>query len=76
MADAWRVSSPSVSRWVLSSSRRLVAWPASYGDSGVMTFIVNQQGRVYERDLGPETAKAIQAMNEYDPDLSWRASED
>ena len=36
----------------------LVAWPAEYGESGIMTFIVNQQGRVYQKDLGPKTAKA------------------
>src|SRR6185369_10431090 len=35
----------------------MVAWPAEYGDSGVMTFIVNQQGRVYQKDLGTKTAK-------------------
>ena len=35
----------------------LVAWPAEYGESGIMTFIVNQQGRVYQKDLGPKTAK-------------------
>ena len=54
----------------------LVAWPAQYGDSGIMTFIVNQQGRVYQKDLGERTAKIVKGMRAYDPDPSWRASED
>jgi hypothetical protein len=54
----------------------LVAWPAEYGDSGVMTFIVNQQGRVYQRDLGKNTAKIVQKMNAYDPDPAWSVSPD
>ncbi len=54
----------------------LVAWPARYGDSGVMTFIVNQQGRVYQKDLGERTAKIVKGMRAYDPDPSWRASQD
>jgi hypothetical protein len=54
----------------------LVAWPAEYGDSGVMTFIVNQQGRVYQRDLGKDTAKVVQKLNAYDPDPAWSLSPD
>jgi len=54
----------------------LVAWPASYGDSGVMTFIVNQQGRVYQKDLGPKTESVARKMKAYDPDASWRLSPD
>lgn len=54
----------------------LVAWPAEYGQSGIMTFIVNQQGRVYQKDLGPKTAKIAKKMTEYDPDDSWRVSSD
>jgi len=53
-----------------------VAWPADYGESGVMTFIVNQQGRVYQKDLGPNTEKAAKKMTEYDPDLTWSVSRD
>ena len=49
----------------------LVAWPAEYGESGIMTFIVNQQGRVYQKDLGPKTGKMAAAMKVYDPDPSW-----
>jgi Protein of unknown function (DUF2950) len=54
----------------------LVAWPAGYGDSGVMTFIVNQQGKVYQKDLGPNTAAIAKAMTEYNPDKSWKLSPD
>ncbi len=54
----------------------LVAWPASYGDSGIMTFIVNQQGRVYQKDLGESTAKVVQRLRAYDPDPSWQVSKD
>jgi hypothetical protein len=51
----------------------LVAWPAEYGVSGIMTFIVNQDGVVFEKDLGPETATIAAAMNSYDPDSTWVA---
>lgn len=54
----------------------LVAWPVEYGESGIMTFVVNQRGRVYQRDLGDDTAKAAQRMDVYDPDATWRASAD
>jgi len=54
----------------------LVAWPAEYGESGIMTFIVNQQGQVYQKDLGEKTEKKAQKMKEYDPDPSWTASPD
>ncbi|HNX48909.1 MAG TPA: DUF2950 domain-containing protein [Thermoanaerobaculaceae bacterium] len=50
----------------------LIAYPDRWGSSGVMTFIVNQQGRVYEKDLGPETADLAQAVVEYDPDPTWK----
>lgn len=54
----------------------MVAWPAEYGDTGVMTFIVNQQGRVYQKDLGFNTMKIARKMRAYDPDPSWRVSPD
>jgi len=54
----------------------LVAWPAEYGESGIMTFIVNQQGRVYQRDLGAKTAKSVKSMKAYDPDKNWQVSAD
>jgi Protein of unknown function (DUF2950) len=54
----------------------LVAWPAGYGDSGIMTFVVNQQGRVYQKDLGENTAKLVRKIRAYDPDKSWTLSPD
>jgi Protein of unknown function (DUF2950) len=49
----------------------LVAWPAEWGNTGVMTFIVNQQGKVYQSNLGKKTAKIAAAMTDYDPDSRW-----
>jgi hypothetical protein len=49
----------------------LVAYPAQWGNSGVMTFIVNTQGRVYQKNLGAKTADLALAMREYNPDPSW-----
>jgi hypothetical protein len=54
----------------------LVAFPASYGTSGVMTFIVNQDGRVYQKDLGPDTPATARAMKTFDPDSTWAKVED
>jgi hypothetical protein len=53
----------------------LVAWPASYDNSGVMTFIVNHDGVVYEKDLGPGTSAAAQRMTTFNPDKSWKRVE-
>ena len=50
----------------------LVAWPAQYDNSGVMTFVVNQDGVVYEKDLGPETEATVRAMTAYDPGEGWK----
>jgi hypothetical protein len=55
----------------LSGGFALVAWPAQYDASGVMTFVINQSGVVWQKDLGPETAKTVAAMKAYDPDASW-----
>jgi hypothetical protein len=54
----------------------LLAWPAEYGDSGIMTFMVNQQGRVYQKDLGSDTARIARKITAYDPDRTWRPSAD
>jgi len=51
----------------------VVAWPATYGVSGVMTFIVNHDGTVYEKDLGPGTANVAAAMKQFNPDSTWKA---
>jgi DUF2950 family protein len=49
----------------------LLAFPARWGDSGIMTFVVNQDGIVFQKNLGPETEQLAQQINEYDPDSSW-----
>ena len=53
----------------------LVAYPAQYGASGVMTFIVNHDGVVYEKDLGPTTAADAAAMRSFNPDSTWKKSD-
>ena len=53
----------------------LVAWPAKYGNSGVMTFLVNHAGAVHQKDLGPKTASLAKAMTRFDPDSSWARAE-
>jgi len=50
----------------------LVAYPASYGNSGVMTFLVNHDGVVYDKDLRPETAELAWKITRFNPDKSWR----
>jgi hypothetical protein len=50
----------------------LVAYPAQYGSSGIMTFIVNHDGVVYEKDLGPNTAATAQSMTKFNPDKTWK----
>jgi len=49
----------------------LVAFPATYGNSGVMTFIINQDGVLLQKDLGKTTTEIATAMNEFDPDAGW-----
>jgi hypothetical protein len=53
----------------------MVAWPADYGASGVMTFVVNRNGVVHEKDLGPGTAETVRTMRLYNPDQTWRRSQ-
>jgi hypothetical protein len=50
----------------------LVAWPAEHGVSGIKTFVVNQDGVIYEKDLGASTPAAAQATTAFDPDKAWR----
>jgi hypothetical protein len=49
----------------------LVAWPAAYRVSGIVTFLVDTDGVVYQKDLGPETAAKAAAISSFDPDLTW-----
>jgi len=53
----------------------LAAYPAQYGVSGIMTFMVNQKGVVYEKDLGPKTEEIAKAVTAYDPDKTWKKVE-
>jgi len=56
----------------MSGGYALVAWPAQYDVTGVMTFVTNQDGAVFEKDLGPKTDAAAPAMATFNPDKSWR----
>lgn len=53
----------------------LVAYPAEHGNSGVMTFVINQDGVVYQKDSGKDTKKIAKAMTVYDPDDTWKKVE-
>jgi hypothetical protein len=53
-----------------------IAWPVKYRETGVMTFIINQQGKVYQKDLGPDTESGAKNIKTYDPDPSWTVSPD
>lgn len=53
-----------------------VAWPATYGNSGVMTFVINQRGIVFQKDLGADTEQAVTAITSFDPDDSWMPTGD
>ena len=56
-----------------SAASRVIAYPAKYANSGVMTFIVNHDGVVYEKDLGPDTANVARAITRFDPGPGWKA---
>jgi hypothetical protein len=56
----------------LAGGFALVAWPAQYDATGVMTFIVNQDGIVRQKDLGPDTGRRVATITAYDPDASWQ----
>jgi Protein of unknown function (DUF2950) len=58
---------------VLTEGFAGIAWPADYGSSGVMTFIVNQDGVVFQKDLGKDTATVVETIQKFDPDSSWTA---
>jgi len=54
----------------------LVAYPAEYMNSGVMTFLVNHEGNVYEKHLGPNTTQIVAGMTAFNPDGTWRRVSD
>ena len=49
----------------------LLAWPAVYGSSGITSFMVNKDGIVFQKDLGPDTSKIAAGISLYDPDITW-----
>jgi hypothetical protein len=53
----------------------MVAYPAHWGESGIMTFIVGPSGKIYQRNLGPESEAMGSGMTEFDPDGDWTAVE-
>ncbi len=59
------------SRGLMTAGFAAVAWPATYDNSGVMTFLVNHLGIVFEKDLGPNTDKTVRSIRSYDPDDTW-----
>jgi hypothetical protein len=60
---------------MMSRGFAFVAYPVEYRSSGVMTFIVDASGTIYEKDLGPDTTKLAQAMTSFDPDSTWHKTE-
>jgi hypothetical protein len=56
----------------MSGGFALVAWPATYDVTGVMTFTISHDGVLYEKDLGPKTDSVARAMTRYSPDSTWR----
>lgn len=73
-ADAPGGAKPYVANDHMTGGFALLAYPAAYGNSGVMTFIVNQDGIVYQRNLGSGTARLARRIEAYDPDASWQPS--
>jgi hypothetical protein len=75
-------SAPGGARSYLDARGRLaggfavLAWPATYDNSGVMSFLVNQQGLVFQKDLGPDTESTATRIQAYDPDESWTPTAD
>jgi hypothetical protein len=56
----------------MSRGFALIAWPAKYDDTGVMSFMISHEGQVFEKDLGPQSGKLAQSMKLFDPDNSWK----
>ena len=50
----------------------MVAWPVNYGQTGVMSFVINQDDAVYQADLGTDSAQKAQALSEYQQDKTWQ----
>ncbi|WP_080971086.1 DUF2950 domain-containing protein [Burkholderia cepacia] len=61
-----------VERGSMTAGFALIAWPAVYGETGLTTFIINQDGRLYQKNLGPRSAQIAQSFTKFDPDPSWQ----
>ncbi len=59
----------------MSGGFALIAWPAAYGDTGIMTFIVNHDGKIFQKDLGDDTETAAAAITTFDPDDTWKETQ-
>jgi hypothetical protein len=57
----------------LTGGFAMIAWPANYGNSGVKSFLINQDGTVFEKDLGETTVEAAAAIDSFNPDEGWKA---
>lgn len=60
----------------MSRGFALIAWPADYGDSGVMSFMISHEGQVFESDIGPDGDQQAKAMTLFDPDSGWHEVEE
>ena len=65
-----------VANGAMIGGHALIAWPATWGNSGIMTFIVSHSGVVYQKNLGPNTSSAAQKITKFNPDSSWRRVDD
>lgn len=54
----------------------LIAWPARYGETGIKTFVISHHGTIYQKDLGPDTAKLADQITLFNPDKSWEEDDD
>ncbi len=63
-------------RGLMTGGFAAVAWPATWGNSGVMTFVVNQIGVVFQKDLGPDTETAVVPITSFNPDETWEPASD
>jgi hypothetical protein len=72
-ADAKGGAYDYTAKGALIGGHALIAWPASYGNSGVMTFMVSHDGTLYEKDLGPGTEAAAGRITRFNPDKTWKA---
>ncbi len=62
-----------IERGQMTQGFGLIAWPAKYGKTDVMSFMIDQSGQLYEKNLGPKLAAAAASLKSFDPDASWTA---